>query len=260
MSDMRWHGGKLYVAGLSNQTFASSLRVITYPSTAKQTMTSIGMYHTSHDQTETRAPIRTMAFMTLNGVDYLVAAYMCTPLVAVPVSALTDGAHVTGKTIAELGYGNTPIDMVAYSAPDQAGKPVDYLTITNANRNAATITVASIAKAVTRPSLSKPVPWSVITGVEVVQSPISSAIAMDNLDDKNFVMARRDLASGNLQLVTLQKGYKLRISDYISEYDFPTYVYPKGKQTSYIKPIEDDLMRQEGFAAPTTSGKREATK
>ena len=251
VSDMRWHDGKLYVAGLSNQTFASTLRIVD-PAHGTQTLTSVGMFHTSHDQMETRAPIRTMSFMTLGGIDYLIAAYMCTPLVAIPVADLKDGAHITGKTIAELGYGNTPIDMVAYSAPDETGKPTDYLTITNVNRNAATIPVASLAAAVAGPGLTKDVPWSVITGVDVVQSPIAGAIAIDNFSDKQFVLARRDLATGSLQLVTLQKAVKLRISDYISEYDFPSYVYAPGKQTQYIKPIEDGLMKEEGYASPVS--------
>ena len=250
VSDMRWHNGKLYVAGLSNQSFASTLRVIDYGKPGAQTMTSVGMFHTSHDQMETRAPIRTMSFMTLNGVDYLIAAYMCTPLVAIPVADLKDGAHITGKTIAELGYGNTPIDMVTYSAPDETGKATDYLTVTNVNRNAATIPVASITAAVARPGMTKDVPWSVITGVDVVQSPIAGAIAIDNFSDKQFVLARRDLATGDLQLVTLQKAVKLRISDYISEYDFPGYTYAPGKQTQYIKPIEDSLQAEEGYASP----------
>jgi hypothetical protein len=250
VSDMRWHDGKLYVAGLSNQTFASTLRVIDWKSRGTQALTSVGIFHTSHDQMETRAPIRTMSFVTLDGVDYLIAAYMCTPLVAIPVADLKDGAHITGKTIAELGYGNTPIDMVTYSAPDETGKPTDYLTVTNVNRNAATISLASLTAAVARPGLTKDVPWSVITGVDVVQSPIAGAIAIDNFGDKQFVLARRDLATGDLQLVTLQKAVKLRISDYVSEYDFPSYAYAPGKQTQYIKPIEDGLMREEGYASP----------
>ena len=250
VSDMRWHDGRLYMAGLSNQTFSSTLRVAPYPFDGGQALTSIAMYHTSHDQMETRAPIRTMAFVTLGGVDYLIAAYMCTPIVAIPVSELRDGAHVTGKTVAELGYGNTPKDMVVYSATDEAGKPTEFLTVTNVNRNAETIPIASLAQAVDGPGLTKAVPWSQVTGVDVIQSPISGALATDNLDPKFFVVARRDPGSGDLQLVTVQKDVKLRLSDFISEYDFPSYSYPPGKQTQYIKPIEDTLMHEEGFTSP----------
>ena len=224
------------------------------PSQGAQSLTSVGMFHTSHNQVETRAPIRTMAFVTVGGEDYLIAAYMCTPLVAIPVSELKDGAHVTGKTIAELGYGNTPKDMIVYSAPDEAGKPADFLTVTNVNRNAETIPIASLQAAVQGPGLTKSVPWSQITGVDVIQSPIDGALATDNLNDKFFAVARRDRGTGDLQIVTVEKAVKLRISDFISEYDFPTYKYAPGMQTSYIKPIEDGLSKEEGFSTPISYG------
>ena len=108
VTDMQWHNGKLYVAGLSNQNFASTLRVIDYPFDGRQDMSSVQIYHTSHDEMETRAPIREMTFATLSGKEYLIAAYMCTPLVTIPLDEIRDGAQITGKTIAELGYGNTP--------------------------------------------------------------------------------------------------------------------------------------------------------
>ncbi len=58
VTDMQWHAGKLYVAGVSNGTFASSLRILGTPFDGSQTVTSVAMYHTTHNQVETRAPIR----------------------------------------------------------------------------------------------------------------------------------------------------------------------------------------------------------
>lgn len=255
VTDMKWHDGKLYASGLSNQSFASTLRVIDYPFTGKQSVTSIEMYHTSHNQNETRAPIRTMTFVSLDGKDTLLAAYLCTPLVTVPVSELKDGAHVTGKTIAELGYGNTPVDLLAFEAKDDAGKLQQYVLLTNVNRNAETIPLASIVAANTKPGLSKPVSWSKTEGVDVIDSPISDSLRIDSLDDQFFVTMRRNMKSGELQLVTVAKQFKLRISDFVSEYNFPSYTYPPGMQTEYIKPITDGLMREEGFSAPITKGR-----
>ena len=252
VSAMRWHDGRLYLAGLSNQSFASTLRVLSYPFDGRQSVTSVAMFHSSHDQIETRAPIRTLDFVSVNGVDTLLAAYMCTPLVTIPVSELRDGAHVTGKTIAELGYGNTPVTLLAFSAPDEKGTPVDYMMVTNVNRNAETMAVSSIVAAASAPGISKPVPWSQIAGVDVVQTPISAALGIDNLDDKYFVYARRDAATGSLQLVTAQKAVKLRISDFISEYDFPDFRYPAGKGAQYIKTLQDGMAREEGYSSSTT--------
>lgn len=252
VSAMRWHDGKLYLAGLSNQTFASTLRVVSYPFDGRQTVSSIAMFHTSHDQMETRAPIRTFDFVKVNGVDTLVAAYMCTPLVTIPVSELKDGAHVTGKTIGELGYGNTPVDMLIYSAPDDNGKVTTWLMVTNVNRNAKSIPMSSVLSAASGPGMTKAVPWSQIAGVDVVQTPITGAIGIDNMGDQFFVYARRDLDSGDLQLVTAQKAVKLRISDFISEYDFPDFRYPAGQAAAYIKNLQDGMARQEGFTSSTT--------
>ncbi len=252
VTDMKWHGSRLYVSGLSNQTFASTLRAIPYPFDGNQTMSSIAIYHTSHNEVETRAPIRTMTFVKLDGREYLLAAYMCTPLVTIPLDALKDGAHVTGKTIGEMGYGNTPIDMLTFDAKNDKGAMQSYALLTNVNRNAETIPMASIVEANRKPGLSKPVPWSQLAGVDVIQSPISGSLDIDNLDDQHFVTLRRDTASGALQLVSIQKWVKLRLSDFVSEYDFPSYKYPPGMQTDYIKPVEDNLMHEEGYASPVS--------
>jgi len=104
VTDLKWHDGELFIAGLSNQDFASTLRRARYPFDSDQSITSVEIYHTGHNLIETRAPIRAMSFATWGGKTYLVAAYTCTPLVTIPLDELKDGAHIRGKTIAELGY------------------------------------------------------------------------------------------------------------------------------------------------------------
>jgi hypothetical protein len=76
---MKWRDGELFVAGLSNQDFASTLRRVTYPfGSQQQSVTSVEIFHTGHNLVETRAPIRAMAFASWGGKPYLVAAYTCT--------------------------------------------------------------------------------------------------------------------------------------------------------------------------------------
>ena len=53
-----------------------------------------------------------MLFDKINGQSTLLASYTCTPLVTIPTTEIKAGATIKGKTIAELGYGNTPIDML----------------------------------------------------------------------------------------------------------------------------------------------------
>jgi len=63
-------------------------------------VSGIEMFHAAQGQNETRAPIRAMTVMDINGVSTVVAAYMCTTLITVPVADLQDGANITGRTIA----------------------------------------------------------------------------------------------------------------------------------------------------------------
>lgn len=245
VTDMKWHDGQLYVAGLSNQDFASTLRRIRYPFDAGQSITSVEIFHGGHNLVETRAPIRAMSFAELDGKPYLVAAYTCTPLAIIPLDELKDGAHVRGKTVAELGYGNTPADMVAYSRIEQ-GKRRDFLMLVNYNRVSDVIPVAELEAANARPGIEKQVPFGQIAGLDVTEAPLAGAMRLDNLDDKSFIVVRRELQHDALQLVSIGKDLSFRMSDHVSEYAFPDFSF-KGNafQQQYIKPRQDMLLKDE---------------
>lgn len=243
VTDMKWHDGELFVAGLSNQDFASTLRRIRYPFDAKQSITSVEIFHTGHNLIETRAPIRAMSFEKLGGKPYLVAAYTCTPLVIIPLDQLKDGAHVRGKTVAELGYGNTPADMISYTKTVQ-GKTRRFLMLVNYERTSDVIPVSELEAARTRPGLEKPVPYGQITGVDVTEAPLAGVLRLDNLDDHSFVAVRRELQHDTLQLVSMGNDLSFRLSDHLSEFTFPDFSF-KGNtpQHQYI----DMLLKNEGL-------------
>src|SRR6202012_3351931 len=44
----------------------------------------------------------------------ILASYTCTPVVHFPLADLTDGAKAVGRTVAELGAVNQPLDMVSF--------------------------------------------------------------------------------------------------------------------------------------------------
>ena len=247
VTDMKWRDGELFVAGLSNQDFASTLRRIHYPFDARQSITSIEIFHGGHNLIETRAPIRAMSFAKLGGKPYLVAAYTCTPLVIIPLDELKDGAHIRGKTVGELGYGNTPADMVAYSQTEQ-GQTREYLMLVNYNRVSNVIPVSELDASRMGPGIEKQVPFGQIAGLNVAQAPLAGVMRLDNLDDKSFVMVRRDLQHDALQLVSMGKDLSFRLSDHISEYAFRNFSF-KGNafQQKYIKPRQDILLKDEGF-------------
>ena len=92
---------KVYVAGLSNEEFSSNLRVIPFPFEPQGPKgTGVRIYHGSHGRWETNAPIRTFVPFKSKDTQYILAAYTCTPLVKLPVSALKPGSKATGTTIA----------------------------------------------------------------------------------------------------------------------------------------------------------------
>lgn len=223
VTDMVFSEGKLYVAGLSNASFASTLRVYDFPfKGGAATATSIEIYHAVHNQLETRAPIRKMAILSLNGEPTLLAAYTCTPLVTIPLKDLKDGAHVTGKTIAELGWGSMPVSMVTF---DIGQGPMVLLI--NSHRAADLLSAAAIAGAAAQPGLSTPIKWptEVFLGPKSTYVPMPGIAQLDIQDDKFLGALRRNEASGAMELVSLHKGYFLRLSDFVNEYDFADFKY-----------------------------------
>lgn len=142
ITNMAFVDGKLIVAGLSSEEFASTLRVIPFPFKDADKGAGIEIFHGAHGKIETHSPVRTFAPYKVNGADFILAAYTCTPLVRIPVSDLKAGAKVKGATIAELGNRNRPLDMVVYT---KDGK--DYLLLANSARGVMKIPAAGVDKA-----------------------------------------------------------------------------------------------------------------
>jgi len=133
--------GKLFVAGLSNEEFASKLTAIAFPFKEASTGTSVEIYHGAHGGFETRSPVRTFTSYKIGNENHLLAAYTCTPLVKFKVADLKAGQKLKGTTIAELGNRNNPLDMFVYQ---QDGK--DYLLIANTNRGVMKVTTDEIGE------------------------------------------------------------------------------------------------------------------
>ncbi len=126
ITDLALHRGNLYVAGLSNEEFASSMWVMPYPFQGEASMTTLEIYHGAHGAYETHAPIRTFLPYELNDKDHMMAAYLCTPLVTFETDQFSDGDHLKGRTVAEFGSGNYPIDMISYKSGEE-----EYIMMSN---------------------------------------------------------------------------------------------------------------------------------
>jgi hypothetical protein len=117
-------GGTLLIAGLSNEEFSSRLRRVPFPFGDPAQASSLEIYHVSHGKWETAAPIR--AFVPYDEGRAILATYTCTPVVHFPLADLRPGAKAVGRTVAELGPVNQPLDMVSFRAGGQ-----EYLLVAN---------------------------------------------------------------------------------------------------------------------------------
>jgi hypothetical protein len=124
VTDLAYADGMLLVAGASNEEFASSFRRIPFPFGQSGEMNSLEIFHVSHGRYETASPIST--FLPYGNGDIL-ASYTCTPLVHFSLASAEAGEHVKGKSVADLGPGNTPIDMVAFNRDGE-----EYLLVSHA--------------------------------------------------------------------------------------------------------------------------------
>ena len=141
ITDLAYVNGRVLVAGLSNEEFASTLRAIPFPFDKTDKGAGIKIYHGAHGAFETRSPVRVFAPYKIGGEDHILAAYTCTPLVKIPVDSLKAGQQVTGTTVAELGNRNNPLAMIVYN---KGGK--DYVLMANSSRGLMKINLEGVDK------------------------------------------------------------------------------------------------------------------
>jgi hypothetical protein len=129
ITDMSYINGNLLVAGMSNEEWASALRSIPVPFKSAEQGATLQIWHSSHGRYETQSPVRTFVPYSIAGQSYILAAYTCTPLVKIPSASLKPGEKVKGVTIADLGAGNQPLDMVPYAKDGH-----NFILIANSSR------------------------------------------------------------------------------------------------------------------------------
>ncbi|MEA1786384.1 hypothetical protein U1E44_09800 [Arenibacter sp. GZD96] len=195
ISGLKYYKGQLMVSGLSNKEFSSTFRSIPFPFKADQDYASLEIYHAAHGQYETYAPIKTFNVIQLEDKDYLIASYTCTPLVLFPIDELRNGVHVKGRTVAELGAGNSPIDMISIAKEGNR-----YFLMSNTNRPIMRIAYTDIVNF--KDTMTEPVPeFSATAGVDYISLPLVNVLELDNLDATKVVYLQRT-ASGALVLTS----------------------------------------------------------
>ncbi len=195
VSDLSYDDGKVMVTGLSNKEFSSTFRSISFPFDDKQQDATLEIYHAAHGRYETYAPVKAFTPATVGGKKQLIAAYTCTPLVLFPMDELKPGQHTKGRTVAELGNWNTPLDMIVMEKADES-----YLLMANTNRAVMKIKLSDLEAF--QGSLTEKISVRGGTsGVNFIALPWVNVLQLDKLDNKHFVMLKRE-SNGDLNLIT----------------------------------------------------------
>jgi hypothetical protein len=196
VTDLALVDGELYVAGLSNEEFASALRRIPYPFGRAPARTTVEIYHTSHDRWETAAPIESFLPITLNGKPSLLAGYGCAPIVVFDRADIASKRHLRGKTVSELGGGNRPFDMIRYV--NAAGK--EYVLVANSHRTLTRLDPAEIAAA---PEMTTSVKQAYQpAGVGYLPVASFGVLQLDNYNSAGIVLLQRDPEDGSLDVAS----------------------------------------------------------
>jgi hypothetical protein len=195
ITDLAYVEGKVFIAGLSNEEFSSSLRSIPFPfTTTMAAATGIEIYHGSHGRFETNAPIRTFVPYQIGNRAHILAAYTCTPLVTIPVSDLQPGSKVKGVTISELGSGNRPLDMITYT---KGGK--HFLLMANSSHGVMKLSAEGLDA---YEKISSPIPDTKGVPIQTI-ADLKGVVQLDKYDEQNALILSDNAGSMDLRTVAL---------------------------------------------------------
>jgi hypothetical protein len=200
ITDLAFTGGELLIAGLSNDAFSSTLRRARFPFSGGSRATTLEIFHTSHGKYETAAPIETFLPYQVKGQPALLAGYGCAPLALFTMSELNASKHVRGRTLAELGGGNRPQDMIAFERDGTR-----FVLIANSNRGVMRMSAADIDRSepIVTPA-TRDVP---ITGTSYVPLALPGVMQLDLLNPELIVMLMRDIDDGTVHVRSFPTKY-----------------------------------------------------
>jgi hypothetical protein len=193
ITDIGYQGGRVFIAGLSNEEFASTLRSLPFPFKDVDTGTSVEIFHGAHGKFETRSPVRTFTFYEIASQPHILAAYTCTPLVKFPVKSLSPGEKIRGTTVAELGNRNRPLDMVAYQQGDE-----NFILLSNSARGVMKISTGDLDR---KEGIEERISGTAGQSYQTIKD-LEGVVQLDQFDAKRAVV-----------LITNDQGTHLRTID-----------------------------------------------
>jgi hypothetical protein len=200
ITDMAFIDGELYVSGLSGEEFNSKLRRFAYPFNDKTAAVQLEIFHPSHDRFETNAPIETFLPFPVNGKMHIVAGYGCAPLAKFPLTEVQAKEQLRGVTVAELGGGNRPLDMISFK-DDGA----DYILIANSDRTLMQISSEDLDKQQALVKGPTRVTPYASTGVKYLSIAEIGVMQLDDFNDQSYLVVQRNMDDGSLNLTSKGK-------------------------------------------------------
>ncbi len=197
ITDLAFFEGKLLISGLRNASTASSVRELSFPFATADQGVGVQIYHAAHGKEEDYAAMRTFVPLMIDGEPNLLAAYVCTPLVKIPMKELESAAdRIKGTTVAELGNRNQPLDMFSYTKDGG-----NYLLLSNSARGVMKITTSGLSD---NKGLTEPVRGGGAAGqsYDTVET-MTGVIQMDKLNDTHAVLLVEKDGHQNLRTVAL---------------------------------------------------------
>lgn len=198
ITDIAFDNGKVYIAGLSNEEFRAALWTAPYPFNKDVNANTLEIFHGAHGKWETASPIRAFLPYQLNNQRQFLAAYLCTPLVTIDAQKLESGKHVKGRTVAEFGSGNFPIDMVLYQ-----NKGKDYILMSNSALPLLLFDPEDVANY--KGEITEEVE-GYLAGVEYTPRSGSGVQQLADFNSK-YILATQRLPNGKLVLTSLSKEW-----------------------------------------------------
>jgi len=201
ITDLAFYEGRLLVSGLTADQAASNVWSVYFPFDNVDQGTTVEFFHAAHGRTEDYAPIRTFIPFIIDGKPNLLAGFVCTPLVRIPIEQLNAGQEnrgkVVGTTVAELGNRNQPLDLISYK---KGG--ADFLLLINSARGVMKISTEGLSD---NPGLVAHVPDGGVAGQSFQQiSELEGAVQLDKINDSQAViLLKRDNGSLDLKVIDL---------------------------------------------------------
>ena len=149
----------------------------------------------AHGRYEDTATVRTFVPFKIGDEPYLLAGFVCTPLVKFPIETLKGNESVRGTTLAELGNRNRPLDMFVYQ---KGGK--DYLLLSNSSRGVMKISTDDVER---DEGITERIQGTAGQTYETIEA-LKGVEQMDKLNATHaVVMARGDNGTLNMKTIEL---------------------------------------------------------